>query len=134
MRQRKTRWPDLRIRHYGAPYDDSTGGNFARTGIPDALSSATYNANNQVTQRGGTSFSYDQNGNLTADAGKTYNWNGRNELVSVSGAVSASLRDLQSSEILARPYLNALCSNTHCEEAMRSCARIAAARVVGASS
>src|SRR5206468_10047853 len=92
MRQRKTRWPDLRIRHYGAPYDDSTGGNFARTGIPDALSSATYNANNQVTQRGGTSFSYDQNGNLTADAGKTYNWNGRNELVSVSGAVSASFQ------------------------------------------
>src|SRR5438034_808166 len=68
----------------------TTGGSFARTGIPGALSSATYNANNQLTQRGGTSFSYDPNGNLATDGVTSYTWNARNQLVGLSGASSAS--------------------------------------------
>jgi len=70
----------------------SVGGSFARTGLPTALGSATYNANNQLTQRGSTSFAYDGNGNLTSDGGNTYTWNARNQLASISGGVSASFQ------------------------------------------
>ena len=48
----------------------SVGGSFARTGLPTAQGWATYNANNQLTQRGSTSFAYDGNGNLTSDGGQ----------------------------------------------------------------
>ncbi len=41
------------------------GGAFARTGLPAPMSGAAYNAANQLTQRGATSFTYDANGNLT---------------------------------------------------------------------
>jgi len=50
-----------------------------RVCLPDALGSATYNANNQLTQRGSTSFTYDLNGNLTNDGAKTYTWKARNQ-------------------------------------------------------
>ena len=70
----------------------STSGGFARTGLPDALVSATYNANNQVTQRGGASFTYDADGNLTNDGTKTYTWNARNQLASLSGGVTATFQ------------------------------------------
>src|SRR5712691_194886 len=72
------------------------GGSYARTGTPQAASSATYNVNNQLTQWKGASLAYDANGNLTSDAPfasrmmfrdgtNTYTWNARNQLVSVSG-------------------------------------------------
>ena len=41
-------------------------------------------------QRGGTSFSYDPNGNLASDGVTSYTWNARNQLVGLSGASSAS--------------------------------------------
>src|SRR5438552_18699610 len=69
----------------------SVGGSFARTGLPTALGSATYNANNQLTQRGSTSFAYDGNGNLTSDGGNTYTWNARNQLASISGGGDGQL-------------------------------------------
>src|SRR5207247_10798736 len=49
----------------------SVGGSFARTGLPAALGSATYNANNQLTQRGSASLTSDANGNLPNDGGNT---------------------------------------------------------------
>ena len=49
-----------------------------------------YDDANQIATFGGTSFSYDANGNLTADGSKTYTWNARNELTGLSGGVSAS--------------------------------------------
>ncbi len=45
----------------------SVGGTYARTGLPAALASATYDDANQIATFGGTSFSYDDNGNLTSD-------------------------------------------------------------------
>jgi RHS repeat-associated protein len=66
------------------------GGNFARTGMPSTLTSASYNVNNQLTQFGTSSFSYDTNGNLTSDGTNSYIWNARSELVSISGGASAS--------------------------------------------
>jgi YD repeat-containing protein len=68
----------------------SVGGSWARTGLPPALTSATYDAANRITAWGGTSFSYDLNGNLTGDGTNTYTWNARDQLASLSGGTSAS--------------------------------------------
>jgi RHS repeat-associated protein len=67
-------------------------GSYARTGTPQAASSASYNVNNQLTQWKGASLTYDANGNLTSDGTNTYTWNARNQLVGISGGVSASFQ------------------------------------------
>jgi len=65
-----------------------TGGTFARSHIPPALASASYNANNQQLTFGTTTETYDLNGNLatSTDAGvtTTYTWNARNQLTAIS--------------------------------------------------
>lgn len=66
------------------------GGTWARTGVPPALVSATYDAANRILTWNGTAFAYDSNGNLTSDGSKTYTWNTRNQLVGLSGGASAS--------------------------------------------
>ncbi|MDI3465366.1 MAG: Rhs family protein [Nitrospira sp.] len=73
----------------------TTGGTFARSNIPPALTTTNYNANNQQTTFGTTTETYDLNGNLatTTDASgtTTYTWNARNQLASISGpSLSAS--------------------------------------------
>src|SRR6266702_6010288 len=79
------------------------GGSYARTGTPQAASTATYNVNNQLTQWKGASLTYDANGNLTSDAPfasrmmfrdgtNTYTWNARNQLLSISGGVTANFQ------------------------------------------
>jgi RHS repeat-associated protein len=66
------------------------GGTWARTGLPSALSSATYDDANQIATWASTSFTYDDNGNLTSDGTNSYTWNARNQLASMSGGASAS--------------------------------------------
>lgn len=67
------------------------GGSFARLGFPTAIASHTYNAANQMTQRGSTTLTYDNNGNLTSDGTNTYTWDARNQLTAMSGpGLSAS--------------------------------------------
>jgi RHS repeat-associated protein len=68
------------------------GGSLARTGLPQPLSVANYDAANRLTQRGAATLSYDANGNLTNDGTNTYTWDARNQLVSISGAVSANFQ------------------------------------------
>jgi RHS repeat-associated protein len=68
----------------------TVGGSYARTGLPAALTSATYDNANQVATWAGTSFTYDLNGNLTSDGVRSYTWNARNELASLTGPVSGS--------------------------------------------
>ena len=70
----------------------SVGGSWARTGLPTALASATYDAANQIATWAGTSFTYDANGNLASDGTKTFTWNTRNELAGLTGGVSASFQ------------------------------------------
>jgi RHS repeat-associated protein len=64
------------------------GGAFARSTIPPALATASYNANNQQTTFGTNTLTYDFNGNLqtVTDAGgtATYSWNARNQLAGIS--------------------------------------------------
>jgi RHS repeat-associated protein len=61
------------------------GGSLARTGIPQVLSSASYNNANRQTGFGAQTLSYDDNGNLTSDGSNTYTWNARNQLTGISG-------------------------------------------------
>jgi RHS repeat-associated protein len=68
----------------------STGGTLATTDLPVAVSSATYNANNQIISWNGATFSYDLNGNLLGTGTDTYAWDARNQLAGISGANSGS--------------------------------------------
>jgi len=65
-----------------------TGGTFARSNLPPALTTVSYNANNQQTTFGTNTETYDLNGNLATvtDAGvtTTYTWNVRNQLTGIS--------------------------------------------------
>jgi RHS repeat-associated protein len=74
-----------------------SGGSFARTGVPDVINTANYDAANQQLTVGTTGATYDNNGNLatlTDTSGTTtYTWNARDQLVSLSGpSVTASFQ------------------------------------------
>ena len=64
------------------------GGSFARTNIPPALTSATYDLGNRLLTWDGTSYTYDLNGNLTGDGTTTYAWNARNQLTAIAGGAT----------------------------------------------
>jgi RHS repeat-associated protein len=66
------------------------GGTYARTSLPAALGSATYDNANQIVTWGSPSFTYDANGSLTSDAVTGYSWNARNEMSGTTGGISAS--------------------------------------------
>jgi len=67
-------------------------GTAARTGLPQAVASASYNAANQLTTWAGTTLTYDANGNLTSDGTNSYTWNARNVLAGISGGVTGSFQ------------------------------------------
>ena len=81
---------DLSYTYDAAGQRDSVGGSWARTNLPTALGSATYDAANQIATFGGSIFAYDANGNLTSDGTNTYSWNARNQLTGISAGSSAS--------------------------------------------
>jgi RHS repeat-associated protein len=81
---------DLTYTYDLAGHRTSVGGTWARTGLPTAVTSTTYDAANQIITFGGNPFTYDANGNLTSDGVRTFTWNARNELVSVTGTISGS--------------------------------------------
>jgi RHS repeat-associated protein len=58
----------------------SMGGTLAAVNLPSVVSSATYNANNQLMAWGSTTLTYDVNGNLMNDGATTYTWDTRNRL------------------------------------------------------
>ncbi len=66
-------------------------GDSKRTGAPSTLTSATYDAANQIRTWEGATYTYDANGNLVGDGTRAYVWNARNELTSINGpGVTAS--------------------------------------------
>src|SRR5262249_46819746 len=81
---------DLAYAYDAAGRRTSVGGSWARTGLPPAMASASYDAANRITAWGGTSFSYDANGNLTSDGVISYGWNARNQLIGLTGGTSAT--------------------------------------------
>lgn len=69
-----------------------TRNNAAASLLPSAVVSATYDAANEQTAFAGATLTYDNNGNLTNDGTNTYQWDARNQLVSISGGVTASFK------------------------------------------
>lgn len=60
-------------------------GSLATVALPTAVSSETYNADDELTAINGTTkLTYDSNGSLTSDGTNTYTWNPLNELASVT--------------------------------------------------
>jgi hypothetical protein len=53
---------DLSYSYDAAGQRTTLGGSYATTGIPTAVASSTYNANNQLTAWAGASLTYDNNG------------------------------------------------------------------------
>jgi RHS repeat-associated protein len=68
------------------------GGTWARTGLPAAVASATYNAANHQLTFGSATLTYDLNGNLSNDGTSTYTWDARNRLVAISGSNTVSFQ------------------------------------------
>ncbi|WP_175019775.1 RHS repeat-associated core domain-containing protein [Burkholderia contaminans] len=66
------------------------GGTLANMNLPAALTSATYDVDNRLTNWAGTTLTYDGNGNLTGDGSLTYGWDSRGRLTSLSGTATAS--------------------------------------------
>ncbi|WP_246137862.1 RHS repeat-associated core domain-containing protein [Myxococcus llanfairpwllgwyngyllgogerychwyrndrobwllllantysiliogogogochensis] len=62
----------------------SVGGTFARTGLPAAVSGAVYDAASQLTTWNSHTRTYDANGNLVSDGTRTYAWDARDQLASIS--------------------------------------------------
>jgi RHS repeat-associated protein len=65
------------------------GGSFARTGLPLAVTTTAYNANNEFTQWGTAALTYDANGNMTSDGVNSFVWNARNQLASMNLGASS---------------------------------------------
>ncbi len=86
---------DLTYEYDKAGNRTKTGGSWARTGMPEPITTTRYDANNRQLTFGDKTLAYDDNGNLqsiTDSNGTTlYSWNARNQLVGISGPnVSAS--------------------------------------------
>jgi RHS repeat-associated protein len=60
-------------------------GSFARTGLPAAVASASYDAANQLVSWNGVPISYDANGNMLSDGVNTFTWDARNHLATLNG-------------------------------------------------
>jgi RHS repeat-associated protein len=61
------------------------GGSFARTGLPGAVTSSTYDVANELTNWNGTSIAYDLDGNMVSDGSNVFIWNARNEVATLNG-------------------------------------------------
>ncbi len=68
----------------------SVSGSLATADLPGEITSATYNADNELTDLDGTALTYDKDGNLLTDGTNTYGWNARGELATISGGTTAS--------------------------------------------
>ncbi len=64
------------------------GGSFARTGLPQPVTTTSYNAANRLTQWGTATLTYDANGNMTSSGTDGYTWDARNRLVSTLSEAS----------------------------------------------
>ena len=67
-------------------------GFLARTNLQAALTSAVYDAANELTNWNGTAIAYDLNGNMTSDSSRAFTWNARNQLIRISGSSGASFQ------------------------------------------
>jgi len=86
---------DLTYEYDKAGNRTKVGGSWGRTGMPEPVTTTSYDSNNRQLTFGDKTLAYDDNGNLqsiTDSNGTTlYSWNARNQLVAISGpSVNAS--------------------------------------------
>ncbi len=76
---------DLSYTYDASGHRTTAGGSLARVSLPTAVSTTTYNADNQLTKWASTATqpTYDLNGNMLADGTYTYTWNARHQLTQV---------------------------------------------------
>jgi RHS repeat-associated protein len=68
----------------------TSGGSFTALTLPNQVSPAGHNQNNQLTSWGTASLFYDANGNMTSDGLHSYTWNARNQLTQIDLGSSAT--------------------------------------------
>ena len=68
----------------------SAGGSLAAANLPNAVTTTSYNANNQLTTWGTANLFYDANGNMTSDGTHAYSWNARNRLATIDSGNTAT--------------------------------------------
>ena len=77
--------------------DSAGGGTLFQSVLPAALTSATYDVANRLTNwtaPGGTTLPvYDANGNMTGDGTRTFSWDSRNRLTAITGTAANSTYD-----------------------------------------
>jgi RHS repeat-associated protein len=70
------------------------GGSFARTLLPDAITSATYDQGNRQLAFGASTMTFDDNGNLLTQTDPSgtlaYTWDARNRLTGLSGGSASA--------------------------------------------
>lgn len=81
---------DLSYVYDGAGRRTQVAGSLMHATLPAPVASASYNADNRLTNWAGTALTYDANGRLISEGSRTYGWDSRSRLVTSSGAVSAS--------------------------------------------
>ena len=77
---------DLTYQYDSTGNRTAVGGSFARTLLPDPVTSASYDAANRQRAWNGLMLTHDANGNLTTDGSTTYTWDARNRLSALSRA------------------------------------------------
>jgi len=60
------------------------GGSFAKTALPTGMTSATYDAANELTNWDGTAINYDLNGNMLSDGSNVFTLNARNQVATLN--------------------------------------------------
>ncbi len=83
---------DVAFEYDGLGRRTHVSGSLAQILSPAAFTNGVYDAGNKQTAVNGQTLSFDQNGNLTNDGTNTYVWNARDELIGISGAVTASFQ------------------------------------------
>jgi RHS repeat-associated protein len=68
------------------------GGTWARTLLPPAVSSASYDAANRLISWNGGALTYDANGNLVSEGTRSYGWDARSQLSAIGGMVPATFQ------------------------------------------
>jgi RHS repeat-associated protein len=83
---------DLRYTYDAAGNRTSVTGSFARTLLPEAVDSATYDAANRQLTFGDQAVTYDPNGNLIDDSTISYAWDARNRLITLAASETSHFR------------------------------------------
>jgi RHS repeat-associated protein len=77
---------DLTYKYDARGKRSEVGGSLAHTDLPQAISSASYDPANELTNWNGTTISYDANGNMLSDGRNSFTWNARNQAATINGA------------------------------------------------